>query len=176
MAAYCEGDSRAFDALFARLAPRVHGFFLRSFQSAAVADDLMQSTFLKLHRAREDWRREDPLRPWLFTIAARVRLDEYRRRKRHPENLDDESLAELPQPASAEEPLASGRAEQVRAALDTLPESQRIIVHMHRYEGLTFSEIARALATTEGAVKLRAFRAYEKLRVVLRPLAPGGHL
>ena len=43
--------------------------------------------------------------------------------------------------------------------------------HLHRYERMTFAEIAAALGTTEGAVKLRAFRAYQRLRVLLAPLA-----
>jgi len=56
----------------------------------------------------------------------------------------------------------------VRAALDRLPESQRVVVHLHRYEGLTFEEIAAVLSTTPGAVRVRASRAYEKLRQELR--------
>ena len=73
-----------------------------------------------------------------------------------------------PQEAPEAEAGAGQRIERVRAALEALPESQRAIVHLHRYEGLTFAEIARVLGTTEGAVKLRAFRAYERLRKQLR--------
>jgi RNA polymerase sigma-70 factor (ECF subfamily) len=109
-----------------------------------------------------------------------VRLDEYRRRKHPVELLDEESLGHIPDghgagsaggaPSAADGVETAERAEQVRAALDALPESQRVIVHLHRFEGLTFAQIATALGTTEGAVKLRAFRAYEKLRITLRPL------
>lgn len=173
MAAYCEGDTSAFERLFAALGPRLHGFFMRSFKSAAIADDLMQTTFLRLHRARANYRRELALRPWLFAIAARVRLDEYRRQRRLPEDLDEEGLARAENDGTSEdvpeaEAAAGQRIERVRAALEALPESQRLIIHLHRYEGLTFAEIARILATTEGAVKLRAFRAYERLRKQLR--------
>ena len=73
MAAYVGGDRRAFERLFARLSGPVHGFFLRSFRDAALADDLLQTTFLKLHRARADYRGDLPLKPWLFAIAGRVR-------------------------------------------------------------------------------------------------------
>ena len=180
MSAYCAGDRSAFERLFTRLGPRVHGFFMRSFQNRAVAADLLQTTFLKLHRARADFRAGEPVRPWLFSIAARVRLDEYRRRKHPVELLDEESLGHIPDghgagagggaPSAADGVETAERAEQVRAALDALPESQRVIVHLHRFEGLTFAQIATALGTTEGAVKLRAFRAYEKLRITLRPL------
>jgi RNA polymerase sigma factor (sigma-70 family) len=58
----------------------------------------------------------------------------------------------------------------VRAALDRLPESQQTVVRLHRYERMTFGEIANLLGTTEGAVKQRAFRAYERLRELLAPI------
>src|SRR5436853_571647 len=64
--------------------------------------------------------------------------------------------------------------ESVRQAIARLPESQRMVVHLHRYEGMTFPEIAQVLSTTEGAVKLRAFRAYETLRESLKDLVAKG--
>src|SRR4051812_42247866 len=92
MARYAAGDDVAFQRLFALLAPRIRAFFLRSFCDAAVADDLMQTTFLKLHRARESYRPEQPLKPWLFTIAAGVRRDELRRRYRLPPHVSESEL------------------------------------------------------------------------------------
>jgi RNA polymerase sigma factor (sigma-70 family) len=76
-------------------------------------------------------------------------------------------------PAVHLEPTAAEAAqvvERVRDALNKLPESQRIVVHMHRYVGLSFPEIGKALGISAGAVKIRAFRAYEQLRKLLRPL------
>lgn len=175
MIAYGGGDAGAFEQLYARLGPKLHGFFMRSFNNEAVAADLLQTTLLKLHRARRDFRPGLPFRPWVFAIAARVRLDEYRKRRQLPEPLDEESDAgagaaegigsQVPAELDARE-----RAQHVRAALAALPESQRVIIHLHRFEGLTFGEIARVLGSTEGAVKLKAFRGYERLRKQLRPL------
>src|SRR5205814_821042 len=65
-----------------------------SFNDQAVAEDLLQTTLLKIHRARGDFRPDLPVRPWIFTIAARVRLDEYRKRRRIPEPLDEDTLAQ----------------------------------------------------------------------------------
>src|SRR5215831_5648289 len=156
MGAYVNGDVAAFEELFRRLAPRVHAFFLRSLRDPAVADDLLQVTFMKVHRAREQYRPELRVAPWLFAIAARVRIDELRRRLRLAEDADEEALARADEQLSrtAEPPSTSDVADQVRAALDSLPESQRTVIHLHRYEGLTFAEIAEALGTTQGAIKL----------------------
>jgi len=177
MAAYVrDEDPGAFHELFKILGPRVHRFFLRKFGDESVADDMNQITFMKMHRARKDYRIGEPVRPWLFTIAARVRIDELRRRRRHREFADDRELNRAASKAvmdRAHEPDSLERAdvaEKVRSALNSLPESQRKVVWMHRYEGLTFKEVAGRIDATEGAVKLRAFRAYGQLRRKLSPL------
>ncbi|HUK63644.1 MAG TPA: sigma-70 family RNA polymerase sigma factor [Dongiaceae bacterium] len=174
MAQYAAGDQVAFQRLFALLAPRIRAFFLRSFsEDAAVAEDLTQTTFLKLHRARTSYRPELPLKSWVFTIAAGVRRDELRRRYRLPQHVGEAEL-ELAESRLASETAAAAegdggnKTEAVRAAIQRLPESQRVVVHLHRYEELTFEQIAEVLGTTPGAVRVRASRAYERLREELR--------
>jgi RNA polymerase sigma-70 factor, ECF subfamily len=178
MAAYVAGDRRAFEQLFARLAPRIHRFFRRSFRAEATADDLLQTTFLKLHKARDTYKPDMRVAPWAFAIAARVRLDEFRKRQRLAEDGDEEALARADEARAAdrldEGAIDGDTADAVRRAVDALPESQRVVVHLNRFEDMTFAEIARVLGTTEGAIKLRAFRAYGALRQALAPLAPSG--
>ena len=174
MAAHVAGSREAFTQLFRQLGPRVHAFFLRSFRSPAIADDLTQKTFLKMHNAREQFREDSPVRPWLFAIAARVRIDEYRRLGRAPRHVNDGLEALEVQELTADEETVNPAeraevAERVHAALGALPETQRVVVQLHRFEGLTFREIAKILETSEGAVRVRAFRAFEKLRETLAP-------
>jgi RNA polymerase sigma-70 factor, ECF subfamily len=174
MAQYAAGDQVAFQRLFALLAPRIRAFFLRSFsEDATVAEDLTQTTFLKLHRARTSYRPELPLKSWVFTIAAGVRRDELRRRYRLPPHVGEAELEQAESDQASENVAASdmdggNKAEAVRAAIKHLPESQRVVVHLHRYEELTFEQIAEVLGTTPGAVRVRASRAYERLREELR--------
>lgn len=174
MRAYVEGDRPAFRALFQRLAPRLHAFFLRYFRSKAVADDLLQTTFLKLHRARASYDTDAKLLPWVYTIASRVRLDELRRRYRVPKTSSDDGRVEatvaFDAPDAPSRIEAGERAERVRQAVDALPEGQRIVIHLNRFEGLTFAEVAEVLEMNEGAVRVRAFRAYERLRASLGDL------
>jgi RNA polymerase sigma-70 factor (ECF subfamily) len=174
MEAYAAGDAESFQRLFRAVAPSIHAFFLRSAARSA-ADDLLQTTFLKLHAARRSWRRGERLRPWLFTIAARVRADWLRRQGRPHVELDEEAEADADsRPDPGAEVLARERAERVKRALDALPEPQRIVVHLHRFEELSFAEIGRILGITEGAAKLRAFRGYERLRALLADLVAEG--
>lgn len=172
MARYAAGDEVAFQRLFALLAPRVRAFFLRSFSDVSVADDLMQTTFLRLHRARAAYRPQLPLKPWVFTIAASVRRDELRRRYRLPPHVGEPELEQAESSLAAAAPengVSDDRTDAVRAAVMRLPESQRVVLHLHCYEGLTFEQIGQALGTTCGAVRVRASRAYERLREELRP-------
>ncbi|WP_242352970.1 MULTISPECIES: RNA polymerase sigma factor [unclassified Anaeromyxobacter] len=169
MEAYVAGDAGAFERLFRSLAPSVHAFFVRSVGPGAVAEDLLQSTFLKMHVARASWRGGERLRPWVFTIAGRVRIDWLRKQGREVQEGDDEVMD--PEARDAGEAVLAGqRAERVRVALDGLAEPQRVVVYLHRFEELGFAEIGRVLGISEGAAKLRAFRAYEQLRVALADL------
>ena len=175
MEAYVAGDAEAFLRLFRALAPSVHAFFARTVRQGAAAEDLLQTTFLKLHRARGSWRRGERLRPWVFTIAARVRTDWLRRNGRQEEEVDDEVLSDPDakgDPATAV--LARERSERVRAALESLSGPQRVVVHLHRFEELSFAEIGKVLGISESAAKLRAFRAYRELRRLLADLVTEG--
>ncbi len=173
MKAYVAGDPDAFRRLSRLLAPSLHAFFARTVADASAAEDLLQTTFLKLHGARGTWRPGEPLRPWVFTIASRVRVDWLRRNGRRgaEEELDGEEVADPDEAADpGEAVLGKQRAERVREALDRLAEPQRVVIHLHRFEELGFAEIGRILGITEGAAKLRAFRAYAQLRSLLADL------
>src|SRR5258706_14428637 len=96
MARYQDGDASAFRELYAQVAPRLLGYLVKMARSRAIADDLLQQTFLKVHRARAAYiRGADPL-PWIYSIAHRTFLDETRRKKRAIVRVGDgEQLPEI---------------------------------------------------------------------------------
>jgi len=159
-----EGDREAFEVLFRRYAPRMLGLFRRSTGRDDVAQDLVQQTFLHVHRARRDYRIGKPLRPWLFAIAMNVRREHFRRSARRKETPLDPVRHGEP----SQEPDASTATERVvRRALQQLPEPQREVVLLHYYEGLSMAEVAQAVGASRSAVKVRAHRAYNVLRDIL---------
>src|ERR1700744_3960624 len=92
MARYCDGDASAFRELYALASPKLLGYLMKMARSRALAEDLLQQTFLKVHRARAAYvRGADPL-PWIYAIAHRTFLDELRKGKRT--STDD--VPELP--------------------------------------------------------------------------------
>jgi RNA polymerase sigma factor (sigma-70 family) len=168
MTRFCQGDARAFEALFQRYAAPMHGYLSRLTGSPAVAEDLAQQTFLSLVRARGRFQEGSRVKPWLYAIATNAARDW--RRRRRPEELTEEG--ELPASVPADEPAPRdvGLERTVQRALAELPEGQRIPIVLHRFEGMSFAEIAESMGLTETAVKVRAHRGYARLRELLAAL------
>ncbi len=169
MARYLSGDRDAFRELFRRYAPLVLRLVSRDLRPDE-ANDLVQQTFLLLHRARNDFKSDARLRPWLCTIAVNARRQYLRDTLRH-KTLDRE-FAEARVDRGF---LAVNDAEErVRAALAGLPADQREVIVLHWMQGLSFREIAHAVGASLGAVKVRAHRGYLVMRQALNPNDDGG--
>jgi RNA polymerase sigma factor (sigma-70 family) len=171
MAAYVAGDSAAFRALFERYALPLHRMVLRRLGSEADARDVVQQTFLQMHRARNDFHPGARLRPWLFTIAMNLVRGSYRTAGRRREQSLDDRTPE-PRATSAEQQpenaRLSGEAQQrVRAALASLPEAQRVVIELHWWGECPYEEIAPIVGASVAAVRVRAHRGYERLRQIL---------
>jgi RNA polymerase sigma-70 factor (ECF subfamily) len=166
MAAYQKGDMEAFEGLWSALAGQIRGYLRSLTRDAVLADDLVQETFLQIHRVRRTYLPPRPVRPWVYAIARNVFLMHRRaagRRSRH-ENVADVELPDVPV-AAGSETLADGAA--VRAALQRLPASRREPVVLHHIQGLSFKEVGAVLGISEGAAKVRAFRGLAELRTIM---------
>jgi RNA polymerase sigma-70 factor, ECF subfamily len=176
MARYQDGDANAFRTLYAEVSPRLLGYLMKMARSRAVADDLLQQTFLKVHRARAAYiRGTDPL-PWIYSIAHRTFIDEARKKKRAIVNVATDAEGTVPDvPATitgdavgaTDEPVDSEEAKAALDALAQLPDAQREAVVLTKLEGKSVAEAAEIAGTTIGAMKVRAHRGYEALRKLL---------
>ena len=162
MRRYVDSDDRgAFELLFQRYYARLYGLFMRSLAHPESSEELVQRTFLQLHRARRDYDPERPFRPWLFTIAMNLRREHFRRRARRSETPYEPAVHGEPSvPASA----TTATERLVRRALQRLPDGQREVIVLHWYEQLSFKEIATIVGASTSAVKVRAHRGYSRLR------------
>lgn len=164
MAAYIAGDTPAHRALFDRLAPPLLHLARRQLRDETDAEDVVQRTFLSVHRARFDFRAGAKVRPWVFTIAMNLVRDTFRKRKRQreaPLDLDGRrDPAVWPRGLEQKE-----EARLIRDALKTLPADQRRAIELHWLEERPFAEIAEMVGASVSAVKVRAHRGYKKMRV-----------
>jgi RNA polymerase sigma-70 factor (ECF subfamily) len=175
MERYCEGDASAFEALYAALAPRLLGYLAGLTGDRPTAEDVLQQTFLKLHESRAVYVRGADPAPWLYTIAHRTCLDELRRRKRvRQRTAETSSPADEPRADLGGTAEGAGSAEdsplsaETVAALAQLPQNQREALLLTKVHGRSMREAAAITGSTPGAIKLRAHRAYETLRKLLR--------
>ena len=165
MVKYSEGDADAFSALFSNLYPAIYRFHLGSIKRPEVAEDLTQKTFLKLHVARRRYRKGAPVKPWVFTIAKNVQRDLFRRQRRSREQLIEETDYRWAHYAGDEQPQRDMLMQRkLKVAIQSLPEGQRDVILLHKFEGLSMEEVASTLQIGVSAAKVRAHRGYASLR------------
>lgn len=167
MARYQEGDFAAATALIEGLSPQLYRFFVAQFASRSDADDLLQETWLRIHRVRHTYRPGEPVLPWFYAIARHVRVDHYRKAMRtraHEQRLEESSTA------AATASSKSGPADDLGNLLAPLPESQREVIEMLKVAGMSLEEVARATSSSVGSVKQKVHRAYRKLRETMNAM------
>ena len=185
MERYVDGDRRAFEELHAALSHRLRGFLLKLVHDEPACDDLLQLTLLKAHLARDRFRVPggDPdgaVQAWYFAIARNVAMDflrdRHRSKKREAAGGEDtDPVTALPDPSpTVQEHGEQVEAEaiiveEVRAAIAQLPPKQREVVELHKLRGMSMADIASRLQVREGAIRVRAHRAYKALARLLQP-------
>jgi RNA polymerase sigma-70 factor (ECF subfamily) len=175
-----EGDAPSFGLLLQRHRVSVVKHLHRLVRNHAIAEELAQEVFIRIYRSRSKYRPDAKFTTWLFRITMNIALNWRRdtRREAGFVRLDRDLQGTRKLQLSDGEPRAdeilahSQRAEEVRAAIETLPPKQLAAVLMHKYEGMDYTEIAEVLGCSIPALKSLLFRAYETLRRRLAHLAP----
>jgi RNA polymerase sigma-70 factor (ECF subfamily) len=164
------GDQLALAEVFDRLAPAVYSGALRVLGHHAAAQDVVQDVFVELwsHPGRYD-PDAAPLRTYLTMQARHRAVDLVRSELRRVARQERSSRLEPghQDPSAYEQVMASDAATAVRAAVEKLPESQRRIVELAYFKGLTCREAAAAAGIPEGTAKSRLRLALAKLETVL---------
>ena len=167
---YALGEDAAFGEVYDALAGRLYGYLLRRCGDRALAEDLVQQTFLRIHCNRGHSHEGAELLPWAYSIAHRLLIDAWRRAGRTLPTANDSAH----EPCAEEVLAARAVALRFEAELRRMPESQRCAFELLKLEGLSLREAADSLGITVTAVKLRAHRAYAALRHALGDVADLG--
>ena len=171
MLALKAGDRAAFEELYRRYRDRLHAFLVRYTGDPSTAQDLFQETFLRVFRDRARYEPRAAFATWLFTIARNLFLDSLKRPGAAVTSAQsDAAMRAVPDPAPG--PLQNLERREadaaLRQALASLPEEERAILLLSRFEGLRYAQIAEILGMSEGTVKVRAHRALQALRQALQ--------
>jgi RNA polymerase sigma-70 factor (ECF subfamily) len=155
------GDAGAFDELVRQTHRSVYGIAFRITGNPEDAADVTQEVFVRVWRSLRGFRGEANLATWLHRVATNTALTHLRRRGRAPEPIEEDAMTSRIAIASEED--ARIDADEVEKALQRLPEAYRVAVVLKDVYGMSCDEIAQKLGLTEGAVKVRLFRARRKL-------------
>jgi RNA polymerase sigma-70 factor (ECF subfamily) len=162
----------------------VYGFLVRRLGDPALAEDLYQEAFLRLHRARGSYDSTRPFRAWLFSIVHNLLNDALRSRSRlekvqvtdEPRKTGelDGRAAELGVNANTPENLVATRqsSRALAAALSSLPADEATVLILARLEGLSYDDIGSVIGRSSAAAKQLAYRALKRLR---SELVAAGH-
>lgn len=174
------GDDDAFSEIFRRYRDKVYRTCFRFTRDHDEAMDLVQTTFIKVHRSLGSYREESSFATWIARIATNCAIDAQRARKREGQvELDDDLASEaaagaegiVPVPALAPQGAALNRelGEAIALAVDRLSDKHRSVFLLHCVEGMPYQQIADTLQISVGTVMSRLFHARRYLR---RSLAP----
>jgi RNA polymerase sigma-70 factor (ECF subfamily) len=177
MSRYAEGDDGAFSEVYQGLTPRLRAFLRRLGCSQDLADDLSQETLLRMHRARGSFAQDRSVVPWAYAIARNCYMSHARSSKvRMTRNAVDASSVEVaagPGVCAESTSIARQTARVVEQALASMTDVRREAFVLLRYEGMSVVAAAQVVGVSEGALKVRAFHAYETIRAALRAMEEG---
>jgi RNA polymerase sigma-70 factor (ECF subfamily) len=168
MLAVRSGNVDKLGLLFERHKTALFGYFYRNTRCAEMSEDLVQSVFLRILKYKSRFNGDGKFTTWMYHIAHNVYTDHFKKSRKHagcPPEMEFEDRR------TAERVLLEGeRIQLVEKALYRLSKDQREILVLSRYEGLKYKEISEILGCSEGAVKVRIFRAIINLKEIYSEL------
>lgn len=158
-------DHRAFKTLYYRYFEALFRFLWRQTGDTELAKDLLQETFARLWKKRENLDPQQSIKSYLYRISHNLVID-YRRQNRQPlDSLEDH--AEISSPYSLNDQI--DLSDKVHKAIQSLPEPVRLVFTMNRFDGFKYAEIAAALSISIKTVEARMSKALAILREKLAP-------
>ena len=181
VAAFLEGDSRAFTELVGRYHVRLLNFIYRTIGDRDRAEDLVQETFVRVYRHLHRFDQSKKFSTWAYTIAGNLAKNELRNRARNPlvlfqtiKNNWDNDHRPLEWADNTYRPDDLYRKRHLRRmveqAVTKLPEHHRIVFVLRELEGKTYEEISEITGVNLGTVKSRLNRARNNFAQVIAPM------
>ena len=153
------GNAGAMRRIFELHHAAIYGYLLRQTRDAHLSADLSQTVFYRAMKYSASYNPEFAVRTWLFQIARNV----WRSYLAERDKLLTDAHSDVPEPG-VDWPPNEPDYEQLSRALLALTEQERELIELHRYQGLSYAEIAQVLGSSADAVKMRAHRAMKRLK------------
>jgi RNA polymerase sigma factor (sigma-70 family) len=166
-----EGDLDKMGLLFERYKKPLFGFFYGMNRSQELSEDLVQNTFFRIMKYRHLFRGDGDFKTWMFHIARNVSHDHYRKDKLKQKDDIDKWSERLGHDDNRSTQMQQAEEQQMLSmAMDRLPAEKREVLLLSKYQDKKYKEIGEILGCSEGAVKVKVFRALQELKVVYQQL------
>ena len=166
-----DGDDTAFSTLVGKYQKQVHALAWRKLGDFHIAEDITQETFLKAYQRLSTLKEPQSFASWLYVITANHCNTWLRKRRLRTQPLETASGAELEKAtysgyvsAENERTTVEAQREVVKKLLAKLKESDRTVITLYYFGGMTYEEISKFLGVSVGAIKNRVYRAQERLK------------
>jgi RNA polymerase sigma factor (sigma-70 family) len=166
------GDIDRLGLIFERYNKALYGYFLNLTGRTDISEDLVQNLFMRILKYRTRYRGDGNFSIWIYRIAHNIFID-YVKKKNKLELSGNIAKWDnvLSDSGSDEDYSREERISTLEKALLKLPDKKREILTLSRYKELKYREISKILGCSEGAVKVRIFRALDELRKIYRELS-----
>ncbi|RIJ49471.1 RNA polymerase sigma factor [Maribellus luteus] len=160
------GKKMAAGILYDRNYKKVFGYFVRMTKDSDVSRDLTQNVFLKILKYSQSWKPDKVFAYWLFRIARNELVDYYRGTKKFFAVEEDRELVIKDSTDSVKEMEIKESYDILIEAMGQLQPGDRELIELNRFQGFSYKEIAGTISSNENAVKVRTFRAIQKLKEI----------
>ncbi len=159
---------KAFELIIKKYQEKIYWQIRRQIHDHNDADDIMQEVFIKVWKSLNNFREDSQLYTWIFRIASNECINFHRKNKQSIHtNIDDASEQDFLNKVS-DNPTEGHKIQRLlAAAIDTLPEKQKMVFHLKYYQELKYEEIAEMLGTSVGALKASFHIAVKKIEQYL---------
>ncbi len=168
-----QGDEEAFEQLFNEHYLKLSRFAWRYVKSKAVAEELAQDVFADIWDEHTEWQPAGPIRTYLYQVVKNKAID-YLRHRQVQREYDPQWMEEQEQPAvHFEDPAEKEQIQEaIKREIEALPARSKMIFKLHRYDGLTYKEIAEVMDISIKTVESQMTRTLKRLRERLSHLLP----
>lgn len=166
-----DGDLDKLGLLFERYKRPLYGFFYGMNRDQELSEDLVQNTFFRILKYRHLFRGEGDFKTWMFHIARNVSHDHFRKNKIKLKESVEKWQDRLGHDENRSTEMQHAEDHQMLAmAMERLPSDKREILMLSKYQEKKYKEIGEILGCSEGAVKVKVFRALQELKGVYQQL------
>jgi RNA polymerase sigma-70 factor (ECF subfamily) len=165
-----DGNEQAYNQLVLRYKEKIYWIVRRMIPDHDDADDITQNVFIKAYQSLHSFKGDSSFYTWIYRIAINLSLNEIRRKKFRQTFTIDEEIHQIQ--SSDDLPIdvlvRKERTQQIKDAIELLPEKQKKVFVLRYYEELPYEEIAKILHTSVGGLKANYFHAVKKIGVFLK--------